>query len=403
LVQGFEIDLSARYDRYSDVGETSNPKVAANWTITDDLKVRANYATAFVAPPLAAIGIPSAGYKRVAAGVTQLTTLINVPVSLYPQVAGIPGCAGVTTTCQLGSAVNPGLSRTYGIGPNAKPETGNSWSVGVDFHPSFLPGFTSSVTLWNNRFKAGADALGLTQEINIPSLNRLTLCPSGCTAAQINAFTNIANGGTVDSTLPSTVYFLRNDDLGNVVNLRVQGVDLSTMYDLQTGAAGEFRLGLDLTWFTKFTQDFPGVVYSMLGTSGSNNTFPSVAGHARLQAGWTFENFSFDTFVNYTSAYHNWNNSSLIPVVSNSVGVPIGGGDKVAANTTVDMHAEYGFGQVSVFGNASLYVDVKDILNSDPPFYSGNTAGIGLGGYGYNGFLSSPIGRIFSVGFRTAY
>jgi iron complex outermembrane receptor protein len=403
LVQGFDIDLSARYDRYSDVGETSNPKIAANWTISDDLKVRANYATAFVAPPLAAIGIPSAGYKRIATGVTQLTTLINVPVSLYPQVAGIPGCAGVTTTCQLGSSINPGLSRTYGIGPNAKPETGNSWSVGVDFHPSFFPGFNSSITLWNNRFKAGADALGLTQEINIPSLNRLTLCPTGCTASQINAFTNIANGGTLDSTLPSTVYFLRNDDLGNVVNLRVQGVDLSTVYDVATDGAGEFRLGLDLTWFTKFTQDFPGVVYSMLGTSGSNNTFPSVAGHARLQAGWTLDRVSLDAFVNYTSAYHNWNNSSLIPVVSNSVGVPVGGGDKVDANTTLDMHAEYAFGNTGWFGDASAYVDVKNVLDSDPPFYSGNTAGIGLGGYGYNGFLSNPIGRIFSVGFRTTY
>jgi outer membrane receptor protein involved in Fe transport len=403
LMKSFDIDLSARYDRYSDVGETSNPKIAANWTVYDDLKLRANYATAFVAPPLAAIGIPADGYKRIATGVTQLTTLINVPVSLYPQVVNLPGCAGATTTCQLGSSVNPGLSRTYGIGPTARPETGNSWSVGFDYTPSFLPGFTSSVTLWNNRFKSGADALGLTQEINIPSLNRLTLCPSGCSAAQINAFTNIANGGTLDSTLPATVYFLRNDDLGNVVNLRVQGVDLNSMYDVQTDRDGEFRLGLALTWFTKFTQDFPGVAYSMLGTSGSNNTFPSVAGHARLQGGWTFDQFSFDTFVNYTSAYHNWSNTSLIPVISNSVGVPIGGGDHVDANVTLDMHGEYNFGQTGWFGDTAVYIDVKNVLNSDPPFYSGNTAGIGLGGYGYNGFLSNPIGRIFAVGFRSDF
>lgn len=403
LMKSLELDVSARYDRYSDVGETSNPKIAANWQVVDDLKLRANYATAFVAPPLAAIGIPSAGYKRIATGVTQMTTLINVPVALYPQVTGIPGCAGVTTVCQLGSSVNPGLSRTYGIGPNARPETGNSWSVGVDYTPSWLQGFTSSVTLWNNRFKAGADALGLTQEINIPSLNRLTLCPSGCSAAQINGFTNIANGGTLDSTLPPTVYFLRNDDLGNVVNLRVQGVDLNALYDMETDRSGEFRLGIGLTWFTKFTQDFPGVAYSMLGTSGSNNTFPSVAGHARLQAGWTYENLSLDAFVNYTSAYHNWNNSSLIPVVSNAVGVPIGGGDHVDANTTLDVHAEYGFGQTGWFADTSVFVDVKNLLNTDPPFYSGNTAGIGLGGYGYNGFLSNPIGRIFSVGFRAGF
>jgi iron complex outermembrane receptor protein len=199
------------------------------------------------------------------------------------------------------------------------------------------------------------------------------------------------------------VYYLRNNDLGNVVNLRVQGVDLSTMYDIETDQAGEFRLGVAATWFTKFTQDFPGVAYSMLGTSGSNNTFPSVAGHARLQGGWTLGDVSVDAFVNYTSGYHNWSNTSLIPVVTNALGVPVGGGDKVSANTTVDLHVEYSFGETGILGNSSVYVDAKNLLNTDPPFYSGNTAGIGLGGAGYNGFLSNPIGRIVSAGFRASF
>jgi len=90
-------------------------------------------------------------------------------------------------------------------------------------------------------------------------------------------------------------------------------------------------------------------------------------------------------------------------VVSNAVGVPVGGGDHVDANTTLDLHSEYGFGQTGWFGDASVFVDVKNVFDTDPPFYSGNPAGIGLGGYGYNGFLSSPIGRIFSVGFRTDF
>jgi iron complex outermembrane receptor protein len=403
LMQSFDIDLSARYDRYSDVGETSNPKIAANWKVFDDLKLRANYASAFVAEPLASIGIPSAGYRRSIGGTTVDTTLINVPVSLYPGVTAIPGCAGVTTTCQLGSSINQGLTRSYGVGPTARPEVGNSWSIGADYNPSFIPGLTTSVTLWNNRYKLGVDSLGVTQQINIPSLNRLTVCPAGCTTAQINTFINSANGGTLDGTLPATVYYLRSNDLGNVVNLRVQGVDFNTMYQWETDTAGSFDVGVAGTWFTQFDQDFPGVVYSMLGTSGSNNTFPSVAGHVRAQAGWQFDGFSFDTFVNYTSAYRNWSNTALNPVVTNSLGVPVGGGDHVNANVTVDMHAEYGMGHTGWFGDASVYIDVKNILNSDPPFYSGNTAGIGLGGNGYNGFVSSPIGRIFSVGFRTAF
>ncbi len=89
--------------------------------------------------------------------------------------------------------------------------------------------------------------------------------------------------------------------------------------------------------------------------------------------------------------------------MSDTVGVPVGGGDKISANTTLDMHGEYNLGDTGMLGNDTVYVDVKNVFDTDPPFYSGNTAGIGLGGYGYNGFLSNPIGRIFSVGFRSAF
>lgn len=61
LMRSFDLNLSGRYDNYGDVGETSNPKIAANWEVFEGLRFRGNYATAFVAPPLASIGIPSPG------------------------------------------------------------------------------------------------------------------------------------------------------------------------------------------------------------------------------------------------------------------------------------------------------------------------------------------------------
>ncbi|HWN40077.1 MAG TPA: TonB-dependent receptor [Gammaproteobacteria bacterium] len=44
LTDKFDVNLSARYDDYSDVGSTSNPKIAFNWQIVEALKLRANYA-----------------------------------------------------------------------------------------------------------------------------------------------------------------------------------------------------------------------------------------------------------------------------------------------------------------------------------------------------------------------
>ncbi len=55
-VRSFAVNLSTRYDDYSDVGDTTNPKIALNWGIVEALMVRANYAEAFVAPALTSRG-----------------------------------------------------------------------------------------------------------------------------------------------------------------------------------------------------------------------------------------------------------------------------------------------------------------------------------------------------------
>src|SRR3546814_12229012 len=61
LVRRFDLSLSGRYDHFDDVGGTTNPKIAANWDVIPGLRLRGNYATAFVAPPLASIGFPELG------------------------------------------------------------------------------------------------------------------------------------------------------------------------------------------------------------------------------------------------------------------------------------------------------------------------------------------------------
>ena len=56
-----DLSLAVRYDDFSDVGDTTNPKYGINWNITEGLRVRANYAESFVAPPIAVMGDPVAG------------------------------------------------------------------------------------------------------------------------------------------------------------------------------------------------------------------------------------------------------------------------------------------------------------------------------------------------------
>jgi iron complex outermembrane receptor protein len=220
----------------------------------------------------------------------------------------------------------------------------------------------------------------------------------------VRIFTNVDNGATVGSTLPPTVYFLINRDVGNVLYLDVAGIDAMVDWSIDFGAIGTFILGASMTYFTQFDQAVSASdpSFSILNTSGYNSQFPSIQTKARFSVGYENGPFSATVFANYTGEYNNWINTSVIPITSDAAGNPTGGGDPVDSDLIWDLNASWDF-QGALEGN-SVYIDVKNVLDSEPPFYNGNTTGAGgVGGWGFNGFTSNAMGRIVSVGFRARF
>lgn len=411
-VYKIDFNVSGRWDDYSDVGSTTNPKFAANWEIVPGIKLRGNYATAFVAPPLAVIGDPSQGYLYASGSVGNAGAL-NVPVATYPNVVEVPGavevnssnaCTAASTVCTIGQG-NLAMRRQLGGGfVNIKPQTGNSWSIGLDLAPDFMPGFRGAVTLWNNKFKGGVNSPNPNSIVNSAGLNdRLTICPQGCTQAQIEEFANLAGGATINGAIPANVYYMIDQTSDNVLNLKVQGIDAQFDYRFDAGSAGTFTIGTALTYFTKFKQNFGGgTEFDVLNTSGYNTTFPSIQFKNRANLGWQLGGFGADLFWNHTGGYRNWSNDSVAPIETDAVGNPIGGGDKVKANDTFDLNMRYNF-EGGVVDGWQVYLDVQNLFDKDPPFYNGNTSGILGGAWGYNGFVSNPLGRIVSLGLRAKF
>lgn len=406
LMHKIDIDISGRYDSYSDVGHTTNPKFAANWEIVEGVKLRGNYATAFVAPPLAVIGDPTQGYLYASGSVGVQGQNIIVPIANYPTVTSIPGASCNATTCTIGLAANQGLRRQLGGGfTNEVPQTGESYSFGIDLAPRFMPGFIASATFFHNKFVGGVSSPSPTAIVNSAGLHDLlTLCPTTCTQAQIDTFANIANGATISGAVPAQVYFLLDQSSRNALNLTVEGIDASFTYRTPIGDFGTFTFGSALTYFTKFKQNFGGGSdFSILNTSGYNTTFPSIQFKNRAQLGWEMGGFSADLFWNHTGGYRNWISTSILPITVDSKGNPTGGGDHVKPDNTFDLHVQYTLKNESMFNGWQAYIDVKNLFDSDPPFYSGNTAGIIGGAFGYNGFVSNPLGRLISVGLRAKF
>ena len=111
LVNKFDINLSGRYDHYSDFGNTKNPKLAFAWNVIDGLRLRGNMSTSFVAPGMDVIGDTHSAYLTTQYTGTTLTT--PIPVAAYPAITQFPAsffsngqaCTTANTSCTLASTV----------------------------------------------------------------------------------------------------------------------------------------------------------------------------------------------------------------------------------------------------------------------------------------------------------
>lgn len=400
-VKRFDIDISGRHDSYSDVGGTSNPKYSGTWLVMDGFKLTSSYSTSFVAPPLDSIGDASQGFISSAANAAAYTSVTNVSTALFPGIAGVlPGCAATATTCQIATATTPGIAYnaaggSYPAGgPSLKPQTGNSWSIGADIAPDILPGFQATVTWFNNALKGGVTAPTSALAGAVPSLaSTLTICPTGCTAAQIA--TAVGQIPLTKGALPSPAYFLFNSTNKNILYLHVGGIDYNLQYQFDTDY-GHFKVGDAGTEFLNMKEtNAPGLpYYNIMNTDGLNISFPSIQNRQRFNFGWSQGPFAAEVFVNYTGGYRNWGSGTIIPVGRDALGLPTGGGDVVKSWTTVDGHFAYNIPTGFAAGD-QIYIDAKNLFDKDPPFIQGS-----IGGIGYDRNIASPIGRILSVGFN---
>jgi iron complex outermembrane receptor protein len=395
LVQKLDLNLSGRYDSYSDVGNTSNPKIAWNWDVIDGLRLRGNWSTSFVAPALDVPG--SAQYPGFYAGNTfqAQTNNANVSVAAYPLVTqlGIPGCTASSVTCNIASI--QGIVNRSGDA-NVKPIRGRSWSVGFDFTPDFVPGLTTQFTYWSTTMLGGITGPNFQNVINSKSLQSLvTFTPNCATPAQIAALQ-----GSIPQTgaLPACAQYLFKDPNSNYLNLKIGGIDAAIQYAYPTDSWGDFRAGVSLTQFTQFDEAFgigaQGEYFDILNTTGANTAFPSVATSMRANLGWSFEDYNVNLFMNYTGAYKNWG-TPVNPLILDANLNPAGGGDHVKANVTFDLNLAYTF-STRWTGDNEISLNFRNLFDREPPFYNSNTGG-------YDSWVANPYGRVIQIGFQAKY
>lgn len=401
LVREFNINISGRIDSYSDVGSTTNPKIAADWEVFDGFRIRGNWAESFVAPALTSIGSNAQG--RTGESSFGAPGNVTLPYSIFPTAAQIPGCVATATSCTVVGSSN-GIQLNGGNG-NLVPQTGTAWSVGVDLAPPQLDGFRLSVTYWSNRLRGGITAPQLALVTGSAALSQyLTVYPTGATVAQIagqtatlpqTATVGGGSGNSVSGTV-NPIYFIYSNQQQNVLNLNVAGIDVSASYAIETESMGNFNLGVGFSRKTKFDQFFGtgGTVFSVLGYAGYNLTFPSLKYEGRYSLGWENGPFEANLFVNHTGGYTFYGASPVNPRVF-AAGLPSSGGDRVSSFVTIDTHFAYTVEDFGPLASAQLFLDATNLLDEEPPFM--NVA------VGYDTTNANPIGRVVTIGLRTEF
>ncbi len=377
LVRKLDISLAGRYDHYDDFGGTTNPKYAFTWKPIDDLQLRGSWGTAFTAPALTSRG----GLN----GLTGESSFVAAGQNTLP--ATFPGAAafcGTTTGCTIGGAsVLQGI-QINGGDDKLKAQTSESHSFGFDYDPSWFQGFHVSVTYWNTDINGAVTAPSFSNAVISPGLySRLTLNP---TAAQIAAATA---GLPQNGALPAVISFIYSFRQGNAFDLRADGLDYDVRYRFSTASMGDFRVGASASQKLTFDQQFSGgLIFDRLNTAGINTTFSSMKLTGRLTGAWDMGPWSADVSWNYTNPYLNLNGNA--PFTVTSVGNLVTGGQDVDAFKTIDLHVGYKFETQGALADTSVFADISNLTDEDPPFY--NASG------GYNGSDSSPMGRVITVG-----
>jgi iron complex outermembrane receptor protein len=389
----FEVNISGRYDDYSDFGSTGNPKFAFNWTIVNGLRARANYAESFTAPALTSrgneLGVTAESSFGGLLGATASGVNANLAIpNTYPGAIGLPGCTAATPTCLINTSTVPGIFLAGG-NKDLTAQEGETWSVGFDLTPAALPGLRFSATWWNVKYLGAVTAPQAAFAIGAPDLaGLLTLYPGGATPAQI---ADATIGLPQASPLPATAFFIYSFQQRNAFNLDANGIDVEAGYRFETGL-GNFDVGLAVSRKLKMDQQFGtgGEVFSVLNTIGINTTFPSNKMAGRANIGWRRNALSADVFVNYAGSYLNWNGSAPFPLIRNAAFSPIGGGQPIESYTTVDLHLGYNFANEGLLEGTSVFLDANNVTDEDPPFVNAPL--------GFDGFNANPIGRVVTVG-----
>ncbi len=358
-IQKLDLNVAIRYDSYSDVGHTTNPKFGVSWMPTPDITLRGSYGTSFRAPLISQIyGNSNAIYGQ-----------------NYQDPNGGPPILGFA---QSGPNLNLG------------PETATTWSMGADWEPA--NDFKLSATYFSVNYKNQvetylSDLSILSRESEFAGTGIIL---RGQDAAD-RVTQLIADGLRVVGALPGgdpanvTLYVDgRNNNLGRSIT---RGIDFNATYRLDADDMGVFTFNAGGTYLTSYKVAISATAPLV---DHLNEIYKPLRFRARASVVWEKGPLRARILAHYVGSYKN---TAITP------------SEKVSAYTPIDFSLFWHVGDLNSSdffkSGATIGLEIQNVFDSGPPYV--NVAPSGNGGGGYDPSAASPIGRLFAVSVRKRF
>lgn len=347
-----ELSLAGRYERYSDFGDTVDPKFGFVWSPNDVLTLRGTFGTSFRAPALWDLNTTAPG-----------NGIIFLP-QVFVDVGLIPFTALVL----------------QGGNENLKAEEATTWTAGIQLAPA--DGLSLDLTYFNVDFRNRIDLpfISLLDGFLPRFSSLMTVDP---TLEQITEFASDARyqESVFGTTTPAEDLISGDVSVGGILNARrnnlskseVTGLELLASYRWET-AIGALDLGFNGNYLFDFKR-------ALLATDPLMEEVDAVGRpidfRMRANLTWIGDLWTVSGYVNYADGYTHQNSD---PVRS------------VSSWATVDLTVAYRLPRDSgLLSNTGLSFHAQNILDEDPPFVDA------FGALGYDGANATGIGRFASL------
>ncbi len=343
LVDRLEVSAAVRYEQYSDVGDSTDPRIGLFWGVNDELSFRAAYSESFRAPDLNTLNRQERYFAFGAP--LSLATAFDPPEP--DDRLSLPN-AFVLLTPTGGNA-------------SLVPEAAETWSAGIDYSPRFLDGFELRLNYFDIAYTNRIDSLSFLELLQVPAFRSLVDFPPDQTeleaifrrvdagSAELLDFTFLSSG----PVRPEDVQVFVNSGMQNVAERDVNGIDVNLEYTRSTDI-GQFAANVNASYLLDFSSRIAPTADSANQIDTLYNPLDFVL---RSGVSWSRDGLTAFLALNYRDGYQDEIQDEFA--------------DDIDSWTTWDLSLFYatdGAFEGRLLSDVRVGVSVTNMFDEDPPF-----------------------------------